>query len=108
MDCKVVRLLDKTNFHSWKVIANDILRPVGGCSVFHINLSLSLETRQELQNILSYYKDMINLFTKFGNIEDLSNEEIMGQCLSDNSHILKQKSLIFEKTIGMQRNEFSE
>ena len=82
----IARLLDKSNFHPWKAIANEIPRPVGDT-----NLSLSSESRKELKNLPSYYKDMINLFTKFANIDDLSNEEIMGQCLWDNSHILKQK-----------------
>ena len=86
----IVRLPDKSNFHPWKVIANEILGPVGECSIFHINLSLSSKTKQELRNLPSYYKDMINLVTKFATIEDLSNDEIMGQCFWDNSHILKQ------------------
>ena len=60
------------------MIANEIKRPMGGCSIFHINPSLSSETRQELRNVPSYYKDMINLFTKFANIEDLRNVEIIG------------------------------
>ena len=77
--------------------AKDILRPVGGCGIFHTNLSLSSETRKELRNLPSYYKDIINLFTKFANIDALSNEEIMGQCLWDNSHILKQNPPIFDK-----------
>ena len=95
----ITRLLDKSKFHSWKVIANEILRPVGGCDIFHTNLSLSSETRKEIQNLPSYYKDLINLFTKFANIDDLSNEEIMGQWLWDNSHILKQNSPIFDKQL---------
>ena len=77
----ITRLLDKSNFHPWKVIDNEILRPVGGCDIFHTNLSLSSETRKEIQNLPSYYKDLINLFTKFANIDDLSNDEIMGQWL---------------------------
>ena len=81
------------------MIANEILRPVGGCSIFHTNLSMSSETRRELRNLPSYYKDIINLFTKFANIDDLSNEEIMEQCLWDNSHILKQNSPIFDKQL---------
>ena len=56
----IARLLDKSNFHPWKVIANEILRPVGGCGIFHTNLSLSSETRKELQNLPSHYKDIIN------------------------------------------------
>ena len=56
MNCKllslkfswIARLLDKSNFHPWKVIANEILRPVGGCGIFHTDLSLSSETRKQL------------------------------------------------------------
>ena len=95
----ITRLLDKSNSHPWKVIANEILRPVGGCDIFHTNLSLSSETRKEIQNLPLYYKDLINLFTKFSNIDDLSNEEIMGQWFWDNSHILKQNSPIFDKQL---------
>ena len=95
----ITRLLDKSNFHPWKVIANEIVRPVGGCDIFHSNLSLLSETRKEIQNLPSYYKDLINLFTKFANTDDLSNEEIMGQWSWDNSHILKQNSPIFVKQL---------
>ena len=73
----IARLLDKSNFHFWKVIANEILQPVRGCGIFHTNLSLSSETRKELQNLPSYYKDIIKLFTKFANIDGLSYEEII-------------------------------
>ena len=68
----IARLLDKFNFHPWKVIANEILRPVGGCGIFHTNLPMSSETRKELRNLPSYYKDIIYLFTKLANIDDLS------------------------------------
>ena len=94
----IARILrDKSNFHPWKVIANEILRPVGGCDILHTNLSLSSETRKEIHNLPSYYKDLIMLFTKFANIDDFSNEEIIGQWLWNNSHILKQNSPIFDK-----------
>ena len=29
----ITRLLDKSNSHPWKVIVNEILRPVGGCDI---------------------------------------------------------------------------
>ena len=88
------------------MIANEILRPVGGCDIFHTNLSLSSETRKEIQNLPSCYKDLINLFTKFANIDDSSNEEIIGQWLWDNSHILKQNSPIFDKQLVGKRMNF--
>ena len=102
----IARLLDKSNFHPWKVIANEILRPVGGCGIFHTNLSLSSETRKELRNLPSYYEDIINIFSKFANIDDLSNEEIMGQCLWDNSLILKQNSPIFGRQLVCKGMDF--
>ena len=95
----ITRFLDKSNFHPWKVIANEILRHVGGCDIFHTNPSVSSATRKEIQNLPSYNKDLINLFTKFANIDDLSNKEIMGQWLWDTSHILKQNSPIFDKQL---------
>ena len=79
---------------------------MGGCSIFHINLSLSSEIREELLTLPSYYKDMINLFTKFVNIEDLGNEETMGQCLRDNSHILKQSSPVFDEGLMCKEMNF--
>ena len=60
----IARLLDKSNFQPWKVIANEILRPVGGCDIFHTNLSLSSETRKEIQNLPSYYKDLIEVLMR--------------------------------------------
>ena len=79
MNCKLCslkfswirRLLDKFNFQPWKLIANEILTPVGGCDIFHTNLSLSSKTRKEIQNLPSCYKELINLLTKFANIDDL-------------------------------------
>ena len=41
----ITRSLDKSNFHPWKVIANEILRPVGGCNIFHTNLSYKSMTK---------------------------------------------------------------
>ena len=72
---------------------------MGGCDIFHTNLSMSSETKKELRNLPSYHKDIINLLTKFANIDDLSDEEIIEQCLWDNSHILKQNSPMFDKQL---------
>ena len=52
----IARLLDKSNFHSWKVTANEILRPVGGGGIFHTNLSLSSETRKNSKIFLHIIK----------------------------------------------------
>ena len=38
----ITRQKDQDNFHSWKVVANKILRLVGGTKVFHTNLGFLL------------------------------------------------------------------
>ena len=35
----IKRLRDTSDFHPWKVLANLILKSVGGCCIFHSNLS---------------------------------------------------------------------
>ena len=50
------RLLDKSNLHPWEVIANEILRPVGGCGIFHTNLSLSSKPEKNSKIFLHIIK----------------------------------------------------
>ena len=46
---KIKQLRDTTDFHPLKVLANQILKPVGGSSIFHSNLSLSKLTKQRIE-----------------------------------------------------------
>ena len=50
----IKRLRDTTDFHPWKVLANLILKPVGGSSIFHSNLSLSKLTKQRIEQYYLY------------------------------------------------------
>ena len=89
-------LMDTTDFHPWKVLANLILKSVGGSSIFHYNLSLSKLTKQRIEQLPLFYVDAINLFIQFAKVEDLSSNDIMSQHLWDNAFILRQNSSIYD------------
>ena len=92
----IKRLRDTTDFHPWKVLANLILKSVGGSSIFHSNLSLSKLTKQRIEQLPLFYVDAINLFIHFAKVEDLSSNDIMSQHLWDNAFILRQNSPIYD------------
>ena len=89
-------LRDTTDFHPWKVLANLILKSVGGSSIFHSNLSLSKLTKQRIEQLPLFYVDAINLFIQFAKVEDLSSNDITSQHLWDNAFILRQNSPIYD------------
>ena len=89
-------LRDTTDFHPWKVLANLILKSVGGSSIFQSNLSLSKLTKQRIEQLPLFYVDAINLFIQFAKVEDLSSNDIMSQHLWDNAFILRQNSPIYD------------
>ena len=77
----IKRLMDTTDFHPWKVLADLILKSVGGSSIFHSNLSLAKLTKQRIEHLPLFYVDAINLFIQFAKVEDLSSNDIMSQHL---------------------------
>ena len=87
---------DTTDFHPWKALANLILKPVGGSSIFHSNLSLSKLTKERIEQLPLFYVDAINLFIQFAKVEDLNSNDIMSQHLWDNACILRQNSPIYD------------
>ena len=76
------------------MLANLILKPAGGSSIFHSNLSLSKLTKQRIEQLPLFYVDAINLFIQFDKVEDLSSDDIMSQHLWNNACILRQNSRI--------------
>ena len=92
----IKRLRDTTDFHPWKVLANLILKSVGGSSIFHSNLSLSKLTKQRIEQLPLFYVDAIDLFIHFAKVEDLSSNDIMSQHLWDNAFTLRQNSPIYD------------
>ena len=66
MSLKVIwikRLLDD-NFHMWKHLAKVFLIPLGGVFLFHSDLILSDRYLHALKKSLTFYQELINLWTK--------------------------------------------
>ena len=61
--------------------ANPTLKPAGGSSIFHSNLSLSKLTKQMIEQLFLLYVDAINLFIQFAKVDDLRSNDIMSQPL---------------------------
>ena len=61
------------------MLANLILKPAGGSSVFHSNLSLSKLTKQRIEQFPLFYVDAINLLIQFAEVEDLCSNDIISQ-----------------------------
>ena len=66
----ITRPKDQDNFHPWKVVANKILRSVGGTKVFHINFGFSTDQMRAVNGLPKFYQDLLNLFTKFSSIPE--------------------------------------
>ena len=66
----ITRLKDQGNFHPWKVVANKILRSVGGTEVFHTNLGFSTDKMKAVNGLPKFYQDLLNLFIKFSSIPE--------------------------------------
>ena len=56
----MTRLKDQDNFHQWKVVANKILRSVGGTEVFLTNLGFSTDKMKAVNGLPKFYQDLLN------------------------------------------------
>ena len=56
----IKRLLDD-NFHTWKHLAKNFLRPLGDAYLFHSNLNLSDRCLHALNKLPTFYQELINL-----------------------------------------------
>ena len=50
------------NSHPWKVVANQLLFQVGDDAIFHTNLYLSDNFKQEVSKLPLFYKELINVW----------------------------------------------
>ena len=63
------------------MVANKILRSVGGTDVFLTNLGFSTDYMRAINGLPKFYQDLLNLFTKFSSIpeETMSLTNILDQ-----------------------------
>ena len=79
-----MRRLHDENFHPWKLIPLNVLKPLGGSAVFHQNLDLT----PELPNALpSFYRNLLSYWCEnFSNYPD-SKREISSEYIWYNKYI---------------------
>ena len=59
-----IKRLKDPNSHPWKVVANQLLSQVGGDAIFHINLCLSDNFKQQVNKLPLFYKKLINVWKR--------------------------------------------
>ena len=62
------RMMDENNPHPWKVLANEILKEIGGLDVFHTNLALSESLYSNSYQLPLFYKELITSWQKFSDV----------------------------------------
>ena len=79
-----IRRLHDGNFHPWKIITLNVLKPLGGSAVFHQNLDLT----PELPNALpSFYRSLLSYWCEnFSHYPD-SKREISSEYIWYNKYI---------------------
>ena len=79
-----IRCLHDENFHPWKLIPLNVLKPLGGSTIFHQNLDLM----PELPNVLpSFYRNLLSYWCEdFSHYPD-SKREISSEYIWYNKYI---------------------
>ena len=95
----IKRLLDD-NFHTWKHLAKNFLTPLVDAYLFHSNLSLSDRCLHALNKLLTFYQELINLWTKICSTEPKNMAEILGQSLWNNKFIRCKDKPIFYRQLS--------
>ena len=80
----IKRLKDPTS-HSWKVVAN--LSQVGGDAVFHTNLCLSDNFKQQTNKLPLFYKELISVWEKMSKFENMNGNAILAESLWNNKFV---------------------
>ena len=76
--------LKDPNSHPWKVVANQLLSQVGGDAIFHTNLCLSDNLKQQTNKLPLFYKELINVWEKMSKFENMNGNNILAQSLWNN------------------------
>ena len=87
--------------HPWKVLANEILREIGGLDVFHTNLALPESLYSDSYQLSLFYKELITLWQKFSDVPCEDARLILSQYLWYNKYVLKENKLfILQEFLG--------
>ena len=82
-----IKRLKDPNSHPWKVVANQLLSQVGGDAIFHTNLCLSDNFKQQANKLPLFYKELINVWEKMSKFENMNGNDILAQSLWNNKFL---------------------
>ena len=75
-------------------VANQLLSHAGGDAIFHTNLCFSNSFKQQVNELSLFYKELINLWKKMSNFENMNGNDILAQLQWNNKFVkVKSKSL---------------
>ena len=89
-----IKRLKDPNSCPWEVVANQLLPEVGGNTIFHTNLCLSDNFKQQVNKLPLFYKELVNMWEKMSEFENMNGNDILAQSLWNNQFVeVKSKSL---------------
>ena len=94
-----VRQLKDSNFHPWKVLANQLLSPVGGEAIFHTKLCLSERFRQRTNELPLFYKELVLTWEKYSVSKSLTAGQIATQSLWNNEFIHTKSESLYDESL---------
>ena len=69
------------------MVVNQLLSQVGGDAIFHTNLCLSDNFKQQVNELLLFYKELINVWEKMSKFENMNGNDILAQKLWNNKFV---------------------
>ena len=83
-------MMDEKNPHPWKVLANEILKEIGGLYTIQTNLALPGILYSNSYQLPLFYKELITLWQKFSDVPCDDAKLILSQYLWYNKYVLKE------------------
>ena len=83
-------MMDEKNPHPWKVLANEILKEIGGLYVSHTNLALPESLYSNSYQLALIYKEQITLWQKFSYVPCDDAKLILSQYLWYKKYVMKE------------------
>ena len=90
-----INKLMANDFHAWKAIPNLVFDKIGIRSVFHYNFKPSKNTAQKISLLPQFYQELVSFWESVSGKQPSCISEIVGQCIWNNTYIIKQGSTIF-------------
>ena len=82
-----------------KVLLNHLLSEVGGEAIFHANLSLSENIRQNMNDLPLFYKELVSEWEKLSICKNLTGNQISTQSIWNNKFIQSKSKSLYDDSL---------